>query len=66
MGWPPAGSVRGLSGAEEDMVEALEYIEAHVGKVSFKEAIKIDALIDPKSPQAYYLRYRSEKVLPPL
>jgi hypothetical protein len=66
MGWPPSGPVRGLPGAEEDIVAALDRIEAHGGKVPFKEVVKIAAAIDPKSPDAYFLRYRSEKNLTPL
>lgn len=66
MGWPESGPVRALPGAEDDIVTALEQIEAGGGKVTFKDAIKMAAVIDPKSPQAYLLRDRSEKNLPPL
>jgi hypothetical protein len=66
MGLPLTGSVRDLPGVEEDIADALDYIDAHAGKVPFKEVVKIAAAIDPKSPQAYFLRYRSERNLPPL
>jgi len=66
MAWPESGSVRGLPGAEDDIVAVLEQIEAGGGKVSFKDAIKLSALVDPNSPQAYLLRYRSEHNVPPV
>jgi hypothetical protein len=66
MGWPESGPVSDSTGQLEELVTALNNIEAHGGKVPFNEAIKIAALINPKSPQAYYLQYRSKKNLPPL
>lgn len=62
MGWPQSGSVRELAGPMEELAAAVDYIEAHGGKVPPKEATKIIAALDPDGPEARFLAYRAKKI----